>query len=286
MLMVTTFVLIWACIDLQLLSGSVPEELSTDILVPFSAWNPMNIVAFFLVWSLCAVGFGLSQPHVVARYFAEKNPDETRKARWVYILFLQYTWIGMTVFGVLASGLVKEIEDEELALPTYVMGRFAAPVVAFVMAGVFSAVASTLDSIFLAVGNILSVDVLPCLFGERRTFRENWFHRTASLAVAVIVIMCSMYTTEGVFYLTARSVTITTATIAPAMLLRVLCPGVGGRTLTSCILVGLAVGVIGLWLDWGAATVFGIESVAAFTAATVVGLILRRHATRSGGEAK
>ena len=46
----------------------------------------LSILAFFAGWVCASLGFGLSQPQVISRYFSGNSELETKKAKWVYIL--------------------------------------------------------------------------------------------------------------------------------------------------------------------------------------------------------
>ena len=50
---------------------------------------------------------------------AAKSPNDAAKSRWIYIGFMQITWISMTLFGVLMNVFLPDITDPEQALPIF-----------------------------------------------------------------------------------------------------------------------------------------------------------------------
>ncbi len=55
-------------------------------------------------FAAAALGFGLGQPQIVTRYLAGASPKETQSAWWIYMLFVQTTWLAMTGFGIALRG--------------------------------------------------------------------------------------------------------------------------------------------------------------------------------------
>ena len=189
-----------------------PEHMTIGIPLEPAFWS---IIGFFVGWASASLGFGLSQPQVVSRYFAGVSEEETKKAKWVYISFLQYTWIGMTVFGAISKTVLNEIEDPELALLEYA-SSFNEIFIGLIFVGVISAVISTLDSMFVSIGGIVSDDLIG---NKIRTKYSNyrWFRPSIVILFALIVSAISLGSSKTVFELSALAVTFLAATLAPAM---------------------------------------------------------------------
>lgn len=80
----------------------------------------IGITAGFVAgFAAAAIGFGLGQPQIVSRYLAGSSPNETRSAWWIYIGFVQFTWIAMTVFGLVLRGVMPGIDDPETGLSVF-----------------------------------------------------------------------------------------------------------------------------------------------------------------------
>ena len=87
----------------------------------FTAWT---LVAFVLGYASAGFGFGMSQPQVLVRLLAGKSPEEARKAKWIYILFIQYTWHCMALFGMIARLLIPGIPGMTTLNKRYPFMRF------------------------------------------------------------------------------------------------------------------------------------------------------------------
>jgi len=108
-------------------------------------FTPWTLIAFVLGYASAGFGFGISQPQLLVRLLAGRSPEEVRKAKWIYIFFVQYTWQCMALFGMAARLLIPGIDDPEQALPIYAFQNFDPWLVGVVLAGIFSAIASTAD---------------------------------------------------------------------------------------------------------------------------------------------
>ena len=127
--------------------------------MPFQSWSTATFLGFFLGWSSASVGFGLGQPQIISRYFAGKNETEVKKAKWTYIMFLQFTWVGMTLFGYLLGLSGFTALDPEASLAEYSFQNFHPIISGIILAGIFSAIASTIDSMVLSISTSLSIDI-------------------------------------------------------------------------------------------------------------------------------
>src|SRR5262245_2248755 len=98
---------------------------------------------FVFGFAAAAIGFGLGQPQIVTRYLAGSSPGETRSAWWIYVGFVQFTWIAMTVFGVILRGVMPGISDPETGLSVFFHKHMGALLTGIIVADVFATIAST-----------------------------------------------------------------------------------------------------------------------------------------------
>jgi sodium/proline symporter len=121
---------------------------------------PPNLVGFVLGFACAGLGFGLGQPQIVSRYLAGANPAETQSAWWIYIGFVQFTWIGMTVFGVLLRGIMPNISDPEAGLSVFFQQHLVGIVVGVIVADIFATIAATSNSILVAISQAVTHDLI------------------------------------------------------------------------------------------------------------------------------
>jgi Na+/proline symporter len=121
MVFTTIFILLDVTFRFDLFSNfkNLISAQTTAFYIPFKESSIVTIISFFLGWSTASIGFGLGQPQIIQRYFAAESEKEIKKAKWVYLGFLQFTWIGMTLFGFLVRLSGIEVSDPEATLAIY-----------------------------------------------------------------------------------------------------------------------------------------------------------------------
>ena len=70
----------------QIIAGL--HSIDPQLLNPLSGFSAMGLLGYVLGFAFAGFGFGLSSPHILARLFSGKNPNETKSAKWIYLLFL------------------------------------------------------------------------------------------------------------------------------------------------------------------------------------------------------
>jgi Na+/proline symporter len=194
------------------------------------------LVGFVLGWVFASVGFGLSQPQLLIRYFAAKNAKQVKKAKWVYIIFLQITWIGFTFFGVLLRGIIPNIiaEDREQGLAIFITENYSPIFVGILIAGMFATISSTADSFLISTSNSIKKDVLS----EKISYKVNAVLITFLVGL-VSVIMAIYLSDSSVLKIAMTAVTYLGACIAPAMIIKLLNFKHSSNSLVLAIISGL-----------------------------------------------
>jgi sodium/proline symporter len=158
-----------------------PQLLSLD-----NGNGVLLFLVFFLGFSSSCIAFNFGQPHLLVRIMATKSPEEAAKVRWIYIAFMQATWVSMSLFGLLMTVLLPEVSDPEQALPIFARENLHPIFAGAVMAGIFAAVASTLDGQILALSSALSTDLMP-QFYERMQKKIGIYYQMASTLLVIVV---------------------------------------------------------------------------------------------------
>jgi len=265
--------------------GGVPAILATlhDI-----DPNLTQLAAGFTPWTLLAlmVGFfffgfaiNLSQPQILVRFLAGRSPEETRQARWTYLVYGYSTWIAMLLFGISCRALIPAIDDPEQVLPFYAMQNFPPVLVGIVLAGVFSVIASTADSQLLVCSSALGRDIAPAFHRKMsRKYGVN-YDRTVTLFVGIFVVMATMNVFSTVFSLVLFAAGAIAGSIGPAMLITLLKRRTNSLALSATMLAGLTTTIV--WRILGYSDVL-YEIFPAF----VVGLFLHEGLMRSVFQAR
>lgn len=138
----------------------------SDFLDPFPG-GLVSGAAFVGGFAAAAVGFGLGQPQIVSRYLAGSSPEETQSAKWIYIGFVQFTWIAMTLFGLLLRGAMPGLSDPEAGLSIFFQGNVNAIATGVIVADVFATIAATSNGLLIAMAQAIKLDLIPRVPGLR-----------------------------------------------------------------------------------------------------------------------
>lgn len=121
-------------------------------------WQAPAIVLGFAVMAL---GFDLGQPQMVSRWMTGENPDVMRKARWIYIGFVQLTAFAFILLGMGIRLVMPGLTDGEGGLVAFLQPYGGTGVMGILMAGAVSTIASTGSGIVAVGAEMLRQDVLP-----------------------------------------------------------------------------------------------------------------------------
>lgn len=184
-------------------------------------YTVISLLGFFIGWAFASIGFGLSQPQVIIRYFAGSSPNKVRKGMFTYLFFLQFTWLGLTFFGVFIRTLVPELSnsyvDAQTALPEFARQNFSEIVAAIIITGMFAVISSTADSFLISTANSLKKDV----FAKGKF--SNVSNAKITFFIGVITILIALFIENPSVEKIARNiVTLLAGMIGPAMLIKTL----------------------------------------------------------------
>ncbi|MBI1308253.1 MAG: hypothetical protein GC129_00145 [Proteobacteria bacterium] len=137
-------------------------------------WHAPLLVLGFAVM---AVGFDLGQPQMAARWMTGDSAATMRKARWVYIGFIQATFMTFMLFGVVFRLLMPHLADPEQGLAAFVVGFGGMGMVGLLLAGAVATIASTASGIISVGAEMVRLDLLPGVLRGK-----------AGLALAVLMV--------------------------------------------------------------------------------------------------
>lgn len=223
-----------------------------DFLSLLGNGSMLSIVGFVGGFALAAVGFGLGQPQIVTRYMAGSSPAETKAAWWIYVGFLQFTWISMTVFGMVLRGVMPGLADPEIGLSIFFQQNIGAVATGIIFADIYATIASTSNGIIVAIAQTLQRDILVKVFHMRE---GNMSHKgSVTFVLGVITILLSFVLPGNVFSIAIDSISKIGAGIAGPMIIKTL----GWRHTASSLLLSIlsGIGAAYLWSSAGLGSAF------------------------------
>lgn len=242
-----------------------------DFLRLFPQSSLVGAVGLVVGFAFAALGFGLGQPQIVTRYLAGATPKETQASWWIYLSFVQTTWLAMTLFGVILRGVIPTIPDPEEGLSLF-FRTFMGPVLTgIIVADIFATIAATSNSLLVAISQTLMFDVARW----RERVSQNSL-AAASLAAGAATMTMATMLGGSVVGLALSSVSYMAAGIAPAVMVRVLGLTASATGLGVSVLTGLTVAC--LWKSFGLGS-FMNEAAPGFASSLMLLLVLSRFAT-------
>ena len=175
-----------------------PEAMS-----PWGTLGMIGCLSWYFVFTLGACG----QPHVITKLMMTRKVEDTRHMLPVSVIGYGLTallWIGV---GLAIRTLVVQGQHPELANADQAAAQFlqhyAHPILSgIVFAALLSAIMSTADG-FLNVGAAAIVHDIPRAIRGRSLTNELWWARVATIVIAVLAAVFSLYAGELVALLGA-----------------------------------------------------------------------------------
>lgn len=199
-------------------------------------------LGFLIGFGAAGLGFGLGQPQLVSRYLAGKSPEETRSAWWIYIGFVQFTWIAMTLFGVILRGVMPDISDPEAGLSAFFSQNVWFLITGIIVADIFATIAATSNSLLIAMAQAVTHDLLP----KRVDEAGHVIWMTGAVVMLGLLTMAASLILSGsqtVFDIAIASASLLAAGLAPSVMIKVLGWRRSGLSLLLSIVAGLSAAI-------------------------------------------
>jgi len=247
--------------------------------------NGMTLATFGFIggYAFAAIGFGLGQPQIVTRYFAGSSPEETIAARWIYIGFLQTTWIAMTLFGILLRGVMPDIDDPETGFSLFFQENVPAIITGVIFADVYATIASTSNSLLVAISQTFQRDILSIFRGRQAHVGRTPFFTVLFIGIGTIVL--SMVLPGNVFTIAIGAVSKIGAGIAGPVLIKILGWRHNSFSLFASVVAGISAAFV--WQYAGASSTFNEAGIGIIASVVVNWLLsLTRNVDKARAVAK
>jgi Na+/proline symporter len=238
-----------------------------------AGFTNLTLLAYALGWFAFGFASSLSKPQVLVRLLAGRSPNEAKQAGWVYLAYVYSTWTAMVLFGMVCRVLIPNLDDPEQALPIYAAQNFNPFLIGIILAVVFSAIASTADSILLVCSSALARDISPTLYRQMSRRYGVKYEQAMTLLFGILAIPVAMFISTTVFSLVLLSGGALGGSLGPAMLIALLKRPTHHVALNTMMLSGLATTII--WRALGYHQIFA-EVFPGFVVALLVHEILMR----------
>lgn len=173
------------------------QEVSTG----FMNWFPEGMGAFSAILFIMGWLFGgmgvIGQPHIVIRFMTQDYASKTAKMQWYY-----YGWFslfyGLTILtGLLSRLLIPSVDafDAEMALPILATQLMPEIFAGLILAALFAATMSTVDSLILSCSASLTRDL------TQQPTQSLWLTKFATFSVLTVAVLIALSNNQTVFSL-------------------------------------------------------------------------------------
>ncbi len=152
-------------------------------------YSGMSVVSII---SLAAWGLGyFGQPHILARFMAIRSSSIVPKARLIGMTWMIFGILGSVFVGFAGIGFFADapLEDAEKVFLELTQIQFNPWIAGVLLAGILSAIMSTVDSQLLVCSSAIAEDFYKALFKEDAGDRELvWIGRGSVIVIALIAV--------------------------------------------------------------------------------------------------
>ncbi|MBI2874783.1 MAG: sodium:solute symporter family protein [Firmicutes bacterium] len=156
---------------------------------PTGFWNPRAIWTWFFVFCFSSV----MQPHIFARFYAARSTRTIKSLVTFWPLIIASTYIPAVLIGVYGKVVLPGLKQADQLVPKFVVEYLPAWLGALIFIGALSAMMSTVDSQFLALGSMVKRDFWEPLTGRKVDSRDELKISRWSIGIIAVIILILAY---------------------------------------------------------------------------------------------
>lgn len=121
------------------------------------------VISAFIVWGLLQIG---GSPASVVRFLIPKDDNTLKKALVYSILFQSFIFLTFALIAIASGVLLPNLEQTDLTVPTLVSQLLPPILGGVILAAALGAMMSTIDSILLLAGSLVSNNIYSKFLGK------------------------------------------------------------------------------------------------------------------------
>jgi sodium/proline symporter len=212
-----------------------------ELLNPFTHSFKFGLALFALSVFVNAIGI-LGQPHIMQRALAAASDKDLHQARNIYLVcYFVFTCaailVGLSAKVILAGKLV----DTEMAVPMLAELLLPKILVGFLLAGIFSATLSTMDSQVISCSACVSEDLLD-LKNPKSKYKIS---KIATVVTIIFTLLVAMQSNKGIFETTLIAWSALAAIFTPLIVLK--CFNYKVHSLTALLMLVSSLATVIYW---------------------------------------
>lgn len=153
--------------------------------------------AFSVIGTISLVAWGIGyfgQPHIIVRFMGIRSAREIPKARLIGVVWVVLTLLGAGFIGLLGiTQFDTPLANEETVFITLAQTLFNPWLAGLVVAAIFSAIMSTIDSQLLVCSSAIAEDFYRPFLRKNASEKELvWVSRMTVLGVAIVAVILAL----------------------------------------------------------------------------------------------
>jgi len=225
-----------------------------DAMSPSTATLPQNFLSLNgdLTWwqtilfvsgfSALSIGFNVGQPQMAVRWMSAKE-DAIKKARWIYIAFVQFTFFTFILLGVFIKLSIDGLEDPEQGLVAFVKQASIPGFLGLFIASAIATIASTGSALLATCGEIIRVDIF-----EKPKQKKVLFLATAFVSIISFIVV--YFSKSNVYTLAITAVEFIGSSFAASVIYIILFKKISSFSIISSVIIGFACNAIWKYFDY------------------------------------
>lgn len=240
---------------------------------------------FAFAFGLFAGGLGEpGQPHILARFISAKNDKTILGSSVIGVFWVLTVQAGSCLIGLAGRVLMPNMADPEYVFPTLVRVSMHPILAGIVLAAIFAAILSTVDSLIMMVAQTFHLDLLEGTFNVRMGEKKVvWAGRAVILFMGLVGALIAVSNIRMVFWFVLYSWSVMGAAFGPLIILGLYWKKVTAKGAIAGMFTGTIVTVV--WYNIPALKNFVYELVPALIGAFVATIVVSKLFPDNGGGA-
>ncbi|MDY2983973.1 MAG: sodium/proline symporter [Synergistes jonesii] len=197
---------------------------------------------FAFAFGLFAGGIGEpGQPQILQRFITAKDDKTIISSSVIAVFWVLTVQGGSSLIGLICRIMSPALSDPEYAFPVLVRQIMHPVIAGIVLAAIFAAILSTVDSLIMVVSQTVHIDILEGCMHKRLSDRSvMWVGRVVILIVGIGGLIIALSNVRMVFWFVLYSWAVMGASFAPPLVL-----GLYWKRITAAgCLAGMVVGAV------------------------------------------
>ncbi|MEN2998174.1 MAG: sodium:solute symporter family protein [Brevinematia bacterium] len=153
-------------------------------------------------------------PDIYSRIFSSKDSSIARKAVLLSAFLILVISFFIVAVGVLSRAVFSNVENPDNIIPIFSLSLVPEEAKPLVLVALISIPLSGADVILVTATAVLSRNLLPSIFGEKRIFENVWFIRVVSALVILVATVVAVFG-KGIIPTLLIAYKVFSSTVAP-----------------------------------------------------------------------